>query len=242
MIARHASGRGRVSLSVRVNAEATGVLAEDIAAVVQPGIAGIRLPKVEDADTVKRAADLIARAEAAAGLQAGSVFVVCAVETAQGVLAAVDIARSHQRVLALGFGASDFALDVNAPCTEHGLESLYARSHLVLASRAGGIIAPVDGAHPNVKDLPGLLASTRRGRDLGFFGRTAIHPSHVPVINNVYTPTPHEIDWAREVVSASNDAQAVGSGAVQISNGDFVDVPITARAARILRLSDELTA
>ena len=240
VIARHAGDGSRVSLSVRVNAETTGLLADDLAAVVQPGLAGIRLPKVEDADAVKRAADLIARAEAAAGLPDGTVFVVCALETAKGVLAAADIARSHPRVRALGFGASDYALDVNAPCTSHGLESLYARSHLVLASRAGGITAPVDGAFPNVKDLSGLEASTRHGRDLGFFGRTAIHPSHVPVINAVYTPTQAEVDWAGEVIGASSEAAAAGKGAIQLSNGDFVDTPVIARATRILRLSAEL--
>jgi citrate lyase subunit beta/citryl-CoA lyase len=217
VIARHAGDGSRVSLSVRVNAETTGLLADDLAAAVQPGLAGIRLPKVEDADAVKRAADLIAQAEAAAGLPDGTVFVVCALETAKGVLAAADIARSHPRVRALGFGASDYALDVNAPCT-----------------------APVDGAYPNVKELPGLEASTRHGRDLGFFGRTAIHPSHVPVINAVYTPTQAEVDWAGEVIAASSAAAAAGKGAIQLSNGDFVDTPVIARATRILRLSGEL--
>jgi citrate lyase subunit beta / citryl-CoA lyase len=229
-VARHFSGGGRVSLSVRVNRD---FLADDIAAAVQPGLDGLRLTKVEDASAVLLADELISKAEAAAGLDPGSVFLVCALETAAGVLAAASIAASCSRVRALGFGASDFALDVNAPITPHGLESLYARSHLVLASRAAGIAAPIDGVHPNVKDLDGLALSTRRGRELGFFGRTAIHPTHVPVINSVFTPTSAEVDWAHEVIAG-------GDGAFQISNGDFVDLPIRLRAARILALAERL--
>jgi citrate lyase subunit beta/citryl-CoA lyase len=227
---------------VRIN-HPDGPLAEaDIAAVVQPGLAGLRLPKVESPESVRRVERLVAAAERHAGLPPGSVVLVCNIESAAGVWWAADIARSSPRVLALAFGAADFVRDVGATVGGDGLETLYARSRLVLAARVAGVRPPVDSVYTRLDDEDGLERTTRQGRDLGFFGRSAIHPRQIPVINRAYTPGDEEVSRAREVVTAARSAEATGSGALRMPNGEFVDVAIVRRAEAVLRLAEALGA
>ena len=227
---------------VRIN-HPDGPLAEaDIAAVVQPGLAGLRLPKVESPESVRRVERLVAAAERHAGLPPGSVVLVCNIESAAGVWWAADIARSSPRVLALAFGAADFVRDVGATVGGAGLETLYARSRLVLAARVAGVRPPVDSVYTRLDDEDGLERTTRQGRDLGFFGRSAIHPRQIPVINRAYTPGDEEVSRAREVVTAARSAEATGSGALRMPNGEFVDVAIVRRAEAVLQLAEALGA
>ena len=233
-------GRPGPALFVRINHPGTGLARDDVRAVVQRGLDGLRLPKVEDADTVRQVHEWVAEAEERQGLTVGEVAFVCNVESAVGVWRAVEIGRAHPRVLALAFGAADFVRDVNAIVGPDGLETLYARSQLVLASRVAGIRPPVDSVHTRLQDDEGLERTTRQGRALGFFGRSAIHPRQVPVINAAYTPTHEEVDRARQVVDAATTAEAAGSGALRLPDGDFVDVAIVRRAEDVLRLAEGL--
>jgi citrate lyase subunit beta / citryl-CoA lyase len=230
------------ALFVRVNHPDSGLAEADVAAVVQPGLAGLRVPKVEDADTVRLVDGWLAAAEQRAGLPTGSVILVCNVESAAGVWYALEIGRASPRVQALGFGAADFVRDVAARVGPDGLETLYARSRLVLAARVAGIRPPVDGVYTRLDDEAGLERTTRQGRDLGFFGRSALHPRQVATINRVYTPSQAEVDHAREVVAAAARAEAAGSGALRLPSGDFVDVAIVRRAEAVLRLAEALGA
>lgn len=229
-------------VTARVNAVPTGLYAEDLRAIVQPNLDGIRLAKVESGDEVKRVSLLLDELECRAAMPPNSIFIVCAIESAAGLLTAQDIIGASPRILALGFGAADYSLDVNAIYSRQGLETVYARSHLVLVSRAGGIAPPIDGVWANVADVEGLRTTSAAGRAYGMFGRTCIHPTHVPIINEVFSPTTQEVEWAQEVIESAAGAAAVGRGAVQISNGDFVDVPILRRAERIVRFHQRLTA
>lgn len=231
----------RTIVTVRVNATPTGLVDDDLRAIVQPHLDGIRLAKVESADDVRHVSSLLDDLERHAGMQQNSVFIVCAIESAVGILAAQDIVNSSPRVLALGFGAADYSLDVNAIYSRRGLETVYARSHLVLVSRAGGVAPPIDGVWANVTDLEGLRITSEAGRAYGMFGRSCIHPTHVPIINDVYSPTAQEIEWAYEVIEAAAGAEANGRGALRISNGDFVDIPILRRAERIVRFQQQLS-
>ena len=227
---------------VRINHPDTGLAEADVAAVVLPGLTGLRVPKVEDAETVRRAEGWLAAAERGAGLAAGSVALVCNVESAAGVWWALEIARASSRVQALAFGAADFVRDVAAQVGPDGEETLYARSRLVLAARVAGIRPPVDSVYTRLDDEEGLERTTRQSRDLGFFGRSAIHPRQVPTINRVYTPSQAEVSQAREVVAAATSAEAAGSGALRLPSGDFVDVAIVRRAEAVLRLAEALGA
>jgi citrate lyase subunit beta/citryl-CoA lyase len=103
-----------------------------------------------------------------------------------------------------------------------------------------GVRAPVDGVYTQLADDAGLEHTTRQSRALGYFGRSALHPRQVPIINAVFTPSAIELAQAREVVSAADAAEATGSGALRLPNGDFVDVAIVRRAQAILDLDEAL--
>jgi citrate lyase subunit beta / citryl-CoA lyase len=230
-----AAVRGRVDrkgpvVFVRVNHPDTGLAEEDVRAVIGPGLDGLRVPKVESADTVRMIVEWTG----------GGVPLVCNVESAAGVWHAQDIASASSDVLTLAFGSADFLRDVNGSPSSDALETLYARSHVVLATRVVGVRSPVDGVYTHLTDDVGLERATRQSRSLGFFGRSALHPRQVPIINAVFTPSESEVAQAREVVAASDAAEAVGTGALRLPNGEFVDVAIVRRAQATLQLDEAL--
>ena len=238
-VAAHADVPGP-ALFVRLNPPESGLTREEIDVVVRPGLDGLRLPKVERVHTVQDVDGWLAAAEERAGLARGSIPLVCGIETAVGIQNAAAIAAASPRVLGLAFGAVDFVRDVGAQPSAEGLETLYARSALVVASRAAGIRPPVDSVYARIQDDEGLERTTRQGRALGYFGRGTIHPRQVPIVNAVYTPSDAELGWARDVVDAAAQARTAGTGALQLPNGDFVDIPVVQRAEALLHLAERL--
>ncbi|MCS6801978.1 MAG: CoA ester lyase [Chloroflexota bacterium] len=237
------AGSGGPLVFVRVNHPETGLTEAEVRAVVRPGLAGIRVPKMESARSVRLVADWVSDAEAAAGLPAGSVKLVLGIESAVGVWRAAEIAEADSRVLALAFGAVDFAADIDArPESPDGRELLYAKSRLVLASRVAGVRAPVDSVYPRLDDEAGLERDTRAGRALGFFGKSAIHPRQLPIINRVYTPSDAELEAAHAIVEAAEQAEDHGIGALRLPSGEFVDLPVVERARALLALAARLGA
>ncbi len=239
---RARAGRSEPATFVRINHPSSGLAEAEIEAVVRPGLTGLRVPKVEDAATVRQVNAWLSRAEQRAGLEQGSVALVCNVETGLGVWRADEIARASSRMVALGFGVADLTRDLGLIPGPDDRETLYLRSHLVLASRVAGVRPPVDGVYVHLQDQAGLERTTRAGKALGFFGRSAIHPNQVPTINAIYTPDAEEVAWARSVVEASDRAESAGSGATRTAGGEFVDVAIVRRARDVLRLADALGA
>ncbi|MFO7693780.1 MAG: HpcH/HpaI aldolase/citrate lyase family protein, partial [Vicinamibacterales bacterium] len=120
------------------------------------------------------------------------------------------------------------------------LATLYARQHLVVVSRAARIDPPVAPVYTHVKDPEGLRRTTAEARALGFFGRSCIHPSQVPVVNEAFTPRREEIEAARAVLDAWNDARARGIGAIALPGGQFVDEAVARRARAVVALADAL--
>jgi citrate lyase subunit beta/citryl-CoA lyase len=226
---------------VRINAYQGGHWRDDVAAVVRPGVRGLRLPKVRSADVVREIADAVAAAEQANGLPAGTMKLAATVETAEGVLAAPEIARSA-RIRHLVFGAADFAADVGAEPDDQELETLFARSQLVIASRAAGLEPPVAGAFTRLDDLSGLERSTRRYARLGFFGRSCIHPRQVAIVNGIFTPSPARLARAQEIVLAHAEAALAGAGGVVLADGEFVDAAAVRREDALLQLARTLGA
>jgi len=204
---------------VRVNAARSAHCAADLDAVADRA-AGIRIPKTESAQDVRWVA------KRAPGLP-----LICAIESACGVLAAAEIA-SVPGVRHLAIGGVDLQRDLN--CGTGNLPTLYARSQLVLASRAAGIAPPIDSVYPYLEDELGLREQTQFARSLGFFGKSAIHPRQLPVLHAVFTPSEPELRWARGVVAAF---EAGGGAALQLPDGEFVDLPVANRAKRLLELA-----
>jgi citrate lyase subunit beta/citryl-CoA lyase len=202
---------------VRVNKPLTDACARDLEALAGKA-AGLRLPKVESA------ADIEWAAERAPGTQLD-----CTIETARGVVAVNEIAMSAS-CASLSYGGLDLALDLGIGGGE--LETLFARSAMVVAARAAGKPPPSDGVHAMIDDDVGLRLEAEAARRLGFFGKSAIHPRQVPIINEVFTPRQTELDWADRVLAAF---KASGGAATQMPNGEFVDTPVAERALQLLR-------
>ncbi|AEG14931.1 CoA ester lyase [Desulfofundulus sp. TPOSR] len=229
----------REGIYVRVNGVNTRWIVGDLMAVVGGRPAGIMLPKAEDAEEVRRVDWLIGQLEREYGLPAGEMELIPLVETARGVMNAYEVATSCPRVKRLAFGAVDYTLDIGISLTGQGTEIFYARSHLVVASRAAGIEGPIDTVYPNIKDEEGLAEECRLVRSLGFAGKLVIHPAQLGPVNEIFSPTPREIDYAAKVAQAFAQAEAEGIAAVQLE-GKFIDYPVAAWARRTLAIARAL--
>lgn len=210
---------------VRVNPQPR-VAAEDLRIVLagDPGVDAVMLPKAESA------ADVMGLA----GLVEGSgvdLPIFALAETAAGVLNAEAIAAADP-VTALVFGAEDLAAHIGATRSDEGTEVLYAREHVVLAASAGGVDA-IDTVYNNVEDTDGLAAETEFAIDLGYDGKLAVHPAQVETINEAFTPTDEEIEWARTVLAAREEADESGRGVFRVDD-EMIDAPLVAQAERIV--------
>lgn len=213
---------------VRVNATGSPLAGEDLASIVGPNLFGIRLPKAEDPDEVRRAAEMLEGTDA---------IVQCLIESALGLEFAFELARSHAKVTGVSLGEADLAADLGVR-DDTGL--LYARSRVVAASRAAGLQNPVQSVFTDVRDLDGLRRSTREGRGLGFVGRSAIHPAQLPVINEVFTPSEEEVAAAEDLLSRLEDSAGQGTGAFVLEDGKFVDRAVVEGARSTLALTGRL--
>ncbi len=244
LVASALAGRGRTlrpQVFVRINAVDTGLWAEDLGAVACTALDGVRVAKVESRDDLARVAAELDRLERERHLSAGTIGLVATIESASGVMRAAEIATAP-RLRGFTFGAADFVRDVGADSGDEETETLYARSHLVLVSRHAGLEPPVASVYANIADLDGLRRTTDSARRLGFFGRSCIHPSQVPVVHAVFTPTPAEVERARAIVEAFDRAAERGIGALAMPDGQFVDRAVAGRARAVLALAESLAA
>lgn len=211
-------------VQVRLNHPDTPWHPDDVAALTElPAHVGVRVPKVETPDQVR----------ALAALLPGRALHLL-VESALGVERAFDLATATPAVASIGLGEADLRSDLRVDA-EAALT--WARSRLVVAARAAGLLPPAMSAHPHVRDPEGLAASCAAGRALGFCGRTAIHPAQLPVIRAAFLPTPGEVDRAREVVERVTDAESEGIGVVTLADGTFLDRAMVERARTVLALA-----
>jgi citrate lyase subunit beta/citryl-CoA lyase len=207
---------------VRVNAARTELCEADLKAVADRAY-GIRIPKTESPEDVAWVTE-----------RAPGKPIICAIESARGVLAAEEIAAAPG-VRHLAMGGVDLQRDLHAG--NGNLHTLYVRSHLVVVSRAAGLEPPIDSVYPRLDDESGLREQAEFARSLGFFGKSAIHPRQLPILHEVFTPSHEEVAWAREVVRAFD---ASGGAAFQLPDGEFVDLPVAQRARRLLALTESL--
>ena len=207
---------------VRINAAGTALAAADLDAVGDLA-AGIRIPKVESAGDVRWVYDRVPGTP-----------LICAIESARGILAAPEIAAAAG-VRHLSLGGVDLRRDLGAG--EGNLPMLYARSHLVVVSRAAGLEPPIDSVYARLDDEAGLRAQAEFARSLGFFGKSAIHPRQLPILHEVFTPSDDELEWASSVLEAFDRA---GGEATKLADGEFIDLPVAERARRLIELADRL--
>ncbi|MGH3658337.1 MAG: HpcH/HpaI aldolase/citrate lyase family protein, partial [Micromonosporaceae bacterium] len=196
-------------------------------------VTGVMAAKTESADELAALDGVLAECEAATGLAAGSVRVVPLLESAAAVLRATEIAQAA-RVERLQLGEADLAADIGITVGPDERELDHVRSQIVLVSAAAGINPPVAPVSTNFRDLDALRESTRALARRGFLGRACIHPAQVAVVNEVFTPSPDEVDAARDLVARFEAAVADGSGVVLSADGRMVDEAVVRQARRAL--------
>jgi citrate lyase subunit beta/citryl-CoA lyase len=228
-------GLGRAEVVLRVNGEGTPWSGADLAAAATSGADGVLLPKVDRPEAVREAERRLVAAGAPAAQRLWAM-----VETPRGVLRAAEVAQASPRLACLVAGTSDLVKDLRARHTPGRAEVLTSLSIVVLAARAAGLAA-LDGVHLDLADDAGFEAACRQGRDLGFDGKTLIHPRTIAAANRIFAPDEGELEQARRIVEAHAAAEAAGRGVVVV-DGRLVEALHVAEAQRITALGAAIAA
>jgi citrate lyase subunit beta/citryl-CoA lyase len=217
---------------VRINQVPAGLL--DLDWIVPHNVHVVLIPKCETAEQVKAVDARIEEIRTKRGVKS-KVFLMPIVESALGCMNAHAIATASPSVVALTIGLEDYTADIGTQRTNEGRESFWARSVVVNAARAAGV-QPIDTVFSDVADMAGLLASVLEAKSLGFDGKGCIHPRQIEVIHRGFTPAAAEIDKAKKIVVAFEDAQKKGLAVVALGS-KMIDPPVVKRAQRTVELA-----
>ena len=228
-----AGGYGSHELILRVNPLDTPWGHADLAAAATMPIDAVLLPKVESPDRVRLTLSLLDALGAPEQLA-----VWCMIETPLGVLAAREIAAASPRLAALVLGTSDLTKELHALVTHDRLPLITSLGLTMLAARAYGLTI-LDGVHLDLSDVEGFALLCRQGRELGFEGKTLIHPKQIAPTNLAYAPSPEEIEYSRRVIAAHGEASAAGKG-VAVVDGKLTEGLHVENARRLLALAEEI--
>jgi citrate lyase subunit beta/citryl-CoA lyase len=208
---------------VRINPAGTGLTLKDVEAVASPHLEGVRLAKTETAADVYAVGWVLDELGSSAGIQV-------LLETARGIQNMEAAVAAHPRVMGVGIGEQDLRADLGVD----GAGYDYMRSKVIIAARVAELPAPWQSVWVDLNDMDGLRETTIQGKRMGFFGRTAIHPTQIPVINEIFTPSPEEIARAEEMVAALDAAKREGVAGLRMSDGTFIDNAVVLAAQRTL--------
>ncbi|GAB4227894.1 MAG: CoA ester lyase [Kiloniellaceae bacterium] len=226
-------GYGKREIAVRVNPLDSPWGQDDVKAMATSGADAILLPKVETAAMIHELEKLMdaAGAPATMGIQ-------CMMETPLGMLNAQEVAGASKRITCLVMGTSDLVKDLQAAHTPERLPVLTSLGLCILAARAYGI-AITDGVHLDLSDDEGFAAQCLQGKELGFDGKTLIHPKTIAKANEVFAPSQEEIDWSHKIIAAHAEASAEGKGVVVVA-GKLIENLHVENAKRLVALSDAI--
>lgn len=224
---------GNTEVTVRINGADTEFWRKDLAAVIpHKRLDGIRLPKADSPQIIKDVDEELCILEDRFGIPQGRTRIFCILETAYGIWHAYDVAKASPRVTAILPGGEDLVADLKTSRTPEGTELEWSRRMIVIAARAAGVDA-IDLMFPRVTDDEGLRKDAQFSKDLGFDGKSVIHPNQIGIIHSVFTPSEKEIEKAQRIIAAAEDAKARGLGTVSV-DGRMVDIPVVKRAHYIL--------
>ncbi|MBS0243130.1 MAG: CoA ester lyase [Proteobacteria bacterium] len=231
--------KGGADVVVRVN-QPIELCVRDIEAAISPAISALILPKIDGASHVRLLAELADRVEAAKGMKIGHTKFMALIETPSAFARADEIAAAHPRLISVGLGSEDFAMEINGdPATD---VLVYPKQRVAIAAIANGLMPMgVIGSVADFKDLDGYRASARLARRMGFRGSACIHPNHVAILNEEFGVKPAELTWAKRVIEVYEQAKAEGRASVQL-DGKMIDIPIVIRAERILHQAERIEA
>ncbi len=242
-IARLREASTSAAVWVRINGMDTGMAGEDLAEIVRPGLDAVFLPKVYDVNDVIGVDALISHFERVNGVDPGSVAIVPSLETAEAYAVCEKLAVASPRVATLfgGIGAdADVSRSIGFQWTAQGAETLYLRGRVVLACRSQGLEFPISGIWQDIQDLDGARLSFEQNRQIGFRGQVCIHPAHVPIANEVFTPSPSEVEFYAGMIEAFEAAVATGAAAVAYQ-GMHVDYAHVKTAREVVAYAQSLS-
>lgn len=227
------AGQKGASVLVRVNHGLRAICA-DLDVAIVTGVEALVLPKVESAEWIVEIAHEISALEQERDLTPGGIRLVAQIETPAALPRLTAIASAHPRLIAMALGPEDFSAAVGGQPTPDLL--LGPNLSVLFAARAAGLV-PLGfvGSIGDFADIPKFRETARHAKTLGFAGALAIHPAQVAVLNEAFAPLPHELEWARRVVQAEEEAKAQRLGAFTV-DGKMIDRPVILRARALLAL------
>ena len=231
--------RGGSDVIVRIN-RPLALAVRDLEHSICPDVDGIAITKVDSASHVRLLDELVSELEAKRGMQAGHTKFTTMIETADAFFRIHEIVRACGRIVACNIGGEDFALDCNMQPSGEAL--FYPKQHMIIAANSVGIIPLgfIDSI-AGFGDWDNFRKMVRRSRDFGFMGAGCIHPGQVTIVNEEYTPTADEVDYARKVIKMDKEAAAAGRGSFSL-DGKMIDIPVVVRAEKLLKRFDAIKA
>jgi len=216
-------------LYARTNSYNTPFFKKDIEMIKEAYFDGIMLPKCETGEELTFLTKI---------LPTKTDFIPL-IESAKGIINLKELGSTSKNISRFAFGALDYTLDIGANYTKSGRELLYPRSHLVLISKVLGLMPPVDTVFPDLQDECLFIEEIKEAKNLGMFGKLAIHPKQLSLINKNFTPSKKEIEEARRIVEIFEKREKEGIAAIEI-DGKFVDYPVFERSKKLLKLYSSL--
>ena len=217
----------------RVNDRESGELLKDAYQLTIDGIAGFMYPKATKGEDIYFFGKLLETIEYEKGYPIGTFKIIPLIETAGAVINIKDICSACTRVIAVAFGCEDYVTDLRGKHDIEGMSIMTARSLISIGARSCGIL-PIDTVHIKVHDLEDLERNLIIGKNLGFEGMLVLNPKELPLVHQYYSPTETEINWAKEMIQLSEEAQKDGKG-VAVKDNKFIGPPMVKMAKNILQ-------
>lgn len=231
--------RGR-KVFVRANGYDTGLIEQELDALVHAWLDGVSVSKVESARDIERIDDYLTLLERARGLPDGQVAIAAWIENAHAVANAYEICQASERLVGICVGGEDYAVSIGVRRTKAAAELELARRASVNAAHAAGIV-PLDTPWTDIRDPEGYEAELRRMKEIGFQGKFCIHPDQLAPANRIFSPPEEDVNWARRVVDAYEEGVTQNLGAVAL-DGQMIDKPVLEQAENVLAWSEQIAA
>jgi len=231
--------RGGADVVVRIN-RPLSLAVRDLEHSICPDVDGIACTKVDSASHIKLLDELVTELEEKRGMTIGHTKFIAMVETADAFFRIHEIVRASPRIVATCIGGEDFALDNNMQPSGEAL--FYPKQHMIIAANSASImpIGFIDSV-AGFGDWDKFRKMVRRSRDFGFMGAGCIHPGQVTIVNEEYTPTAEEVEYARKIIKLDKEAAAAGRGSWSL-DGKMIDIPIIVRAQKLIKRYDAIKA